>query len=62
MILRLNKAEAATTCTAGIARPSAQGQVMISTVIAIISASGQASPQASQPRKVAAASVWTTGA
>ena len=28
----------------------------------ISSASGQTSPQASQPRKVAAASVWTTGA
>ncbi len=60
--LRLNSAAAATTCTAGTARPSAQGQVMISTAMAMISACCQARPKASQPRKVASAVAWTRGA
>ena len=56
-----NIALAATTCTAGTARPSAQGQVMISTVMAITSAGCHDRPSSSQPMKVVSAVRWTTG-
>ncbi len=52
----------ATTCATGTARPSAQGQVMISTAIAITSEWCQPAPAISQPASVSAASVWTAGA
>ena len=57
-----NRRRAATTWTIGTARPSAQGQVMMSTAIAIVIA-WCASPVAIiQPRKLSSAVRWTTGA
>ncbi len=52
----------ATACTAGTARPNAQGQVMIRTAMAVISETCQSPPvQRSQPASVVAASMWTAG-
>ena len=47
-----NRRRAATTCTIGTARPSAQGQVMISTAMAMLMARCQSPVAAIQPRKV----------
>ncbi len=47
--------------TAGTARPSAQGQVMISTATARSSASRGPRPSAHPAAKVSSAAVWTTG-
>ena len=44
-----NSAPEATTCTAGIASASAHGQVMISTAMAVTSASCTEAPATSQP-------------
>ena len=53
----------ATTCTAGTASPSAQGQVMMSTATPISSASRNGSPpKLHQPAKASSASPCTTGA
>ena len=58
---RRNRREAAATCTAGTARPRAQGQVTISTVAARITASRTGIPSNHATTKVRAAAVWTTG-
>ena len=56
-----NSRRAATTCTIGTARPSAQGQVMMRTAMAMVIERCQ-SPEASiQPAKVNSAVKWTTG-
>ena len=47
-----NIAPATTVCTAGIASPSAQGQVMMRTAIAVTMASCQVAPKATQPSMV----------
>ena len=52
----------AATCTAGTASASAQGQVMIRTAIAAVSAASQPWPAAIQPRKVARLRMCTAGA
>ena len=57
-----NSAPDATTCTAGMASASAQGQVMMSTAIAVTSASCKDAPAMSQPTAVSAAVRCTTGA
>ena len=57
-----NKAPDATTCTAGIASAKAQGQVMISTAIAVMIASCSEAPARSHPAKVSAAVACTIGA
>ena len=56
-----NSRPLATTCTAGTARPSAQGQVMMRTAMAAMMESCQPLPSSSQPMSVVAASVWTAG-
>jgi hypothetical protein len=55
-------APAATVCTVGIARPSAQGQVMISTATAVTIESCQLDPASTQPNMVSSAAACTTGA
>ena len=57
-----NSAPEATTCTAGIASASAQGQVMISTAMAVMIASCTDAPAMSQPMAVSAAVTCTMGA
>ena len=57
-----NKAPLATTCTAGTASASAQGQVTISTEMAVTSASWIDAPRHSQNSAVASAARCTTGA
>ena len=52
----------ATTWATGTARPSAQGQVMMSTAMAMTSDWYQPAPAIIQPAKVSAASVCTAGA
>ncbi|ODT12515.1 MAG: hypothetical protein ABS57_21730 [Mesorhizobium sp. SCN 65-12] len=52
---------AATTCTMGTARPSAHGQVMMSTAMAMLIAWCQSPVATIQPRKVSNAAKWTTG-
>ena len=49
-------------CTAGIARPSAHGQVMMRTAIAVTMASCQDAPNATHPIIVRNAAACTTGA
>jgi hypothetical protein len=56
------RAPEATTCTTGIASARAQGQVMMSTAIAVRSASCTDEPVAIHVTAVTAAAVWTTGA
>ena len=55
-------APAATTCTAGTARPSAQGQVMMSTATAICKAEATDAPATSQPKKAPTEATATSGA
>ena len=62
MTPRLNNAPEATTCTAGIASANAQGQVMISTAMAVTTASCSEAPASHQPTKVSAAVACTIGA
>ena len=51
------------TCTAGTASASAQGQVMISTALAVSSAApAVAPPRMTQPRNVRSAQRCTVGA
>ena len=57
-----NRAPEATTCTAGIARAKAHGQVMISTAIAVMMASCKEAPATSHPIAVIAAVACTMGA
>mgnify|MGYP003343127020 CR=1 FL=1 len=59
---RISPCAAATTCTAGTASASAQGQVMISTQIAVISASWNVAPRAIQNNAVESAARCTIGA
>ena len=59
----LNKRLEATTWTTGTANPSAHGQVIIRTAIALISEASQPTAEnKNQPRKVAAAKKCTRGA
>ena len=62
MIPRFISAPLATTCATGTARPMAQGQVMISTAMAIVSDWCRPWPAISQPIPVTSARVWTAGA
>ena len=57
-----NSRRAATTWTIGTARPSAQGQVMMRTAIAMVIARCQSPVASIQPRKVTKAVRWTSGA
>ena len=61
MMPERNRRPLATTCTAGTARPSAQGQVMMRTATAVISESCQPWPSSSQPASVMAASEMDGG-
>ena len=57
-----NSAPDATTCTAGIASASAQGQVMMRTAMPVTIASCNEAPAISHPSTVSAAVRCTTGA
>ncbi len=58
----LNMAPDATVCTVGMAKPNAQGQVMIRTATAVTMASCQVAPIRTQPSMVSNAVACTTGA
>ena len=61
MTPRSNRRRAAITWTIGTARPSAQGQVMMSTEIATVTDWCQSRVARNQPAKESAAMVCTTG-